>query len=482
MQKVFDDDVAFWSKKLNPVSITLPDPEIFNTLRANLGYVFVNKDGPAIQPGSRAYEAAWIRDGAMTSLSLLRMGYFQEVKEYIDWYAQHIYPDGRVPAIIIIGRNEINPVKEYDSQGEMIFAIWQYYQYTKDRKFLEEKFPVVLQSLKYLEALHKQRVTDEYLNASGDKRRFYNILPNSVSHEGYYPEPGNHSYWDDFWALRGWKDGYSIAKTLGKNDLLKWMASEEKDLSTGTYESMLKTIKDKNINYLPGCAELGDFDTSSTAIAIMVADEMKNLPEPYFSNTFDKYYDTVIQRLNPNWKGSFSPYEIRIVQAFLLMGQKDRAHTLLDYLLTCRRPLPWRQWPEALYFPDYRENGYIGDMPHTWVGSGYVSTIRNLLVYEKDEKLVLADGVNEKWLDSKDGVAIKNFPTIFGTINYQLKKSGNILVLSVSGDAKPKDGFVFPSPIKSAIKKATINNVDVAVQQDQIIKFKELPVEVKLVY
>ena len=49
----------------------------------------------------------------------------------------------------------------------------------------------------------------------GANKPFYGLLPQSISHEGYSAKP-MHSYWDDFFALRGFKDAAFIAKELDK--------------------------------------------------------------------------------------------------------------------------------------------------------------------------------------------------------------------------------------------------------------------------
>ncbi len=54
--------------------------------------------------------------------------------------------------------------------------------------------------------------TDEY--SAPDKRAFYGLLPESISHEGYSSHPV-HSYWDDFFALRGLKDAAMLAGVVG---------------------------------------------------------------------------------------------------------------------------------------------------------------------------------------------------------------------------------------------------------------------------
>ena len=66
-----------WTRQLDRVERELPPAAaaIEQTLRIDtLGYILVNRDGPALQPGSRTYARSWIRDGAMTSTALLQMG------------------------------------------------------------------------------------------------------------------------------------------------------------------------------------------------------------------------------------------------------------------------------------------------------------------------------------------------------------------------------------------------------------------------
>ena len=50
----------------------------------------------------------------------------------------------------------------------------------------------------------------EVARAADEHRACFGLLPESVSHEGYLAQPV-HSYWDDFWALRGFKDAAFMA-------------------------------------------------------------------------------------------------------------------------------------------------------------------------------------------------------------------------------------------------------------------------------
>ena len=48
------------------------------------------------------------------------------------------------------------------------------------------------------------------------------LLPISVSHEGYLAQPV-HSYWDDFWALRGLRDAAYLARACGRESAAETM-------------------------------------------------------------------------------------------------------------------------------------------------------------------------------------------------------------------------------------------------------------------
>src|SRR6185436_8660020 len=127
------DSVAdLWREKLNRVELTVPSKykALSDTVRSNLAYVLINRDGPAIQPGSRAYHRSWIRDGSLTSSALARLGHAEEAKAFVRWFAPYQYPDGKVPCCV--DWRGADPVPENDSHGELIFAIAEVWRYTKD--------------------------------------------------------------------------------------------------------------------------------------------------------------------------------------------------------------------------------------------------------------------------------------------------------------------------------------------------------------
>src|SRR4029453_811816 len=70
---------------------------LIDTLYTSLAHVLMLRDGAILRPGTRAYARSWIRDGAMMSESLLRLGHAEAADAYVRWYATHQFADGKIP-------------------------------------------------------------------------------------------------------------------------------------------------------------------------------------------------------------------------------------------------------------------------------------------------------------------------------------------------------------------------------------------------
>ena len=428
---------SFWKDRLNKVEFHLPPSgdRLINTLRSNLAYILINRDQAGIQPGSRSYERSWIRDGSLTSSALLKLGIHEEVRDFLNWYAGYQYDNGKVPCVV--DRRGPDPTPEHDSHGELIFALYQYYLFTGDTDFLRQRFENVKRAVAYMDNLVSQRTTSEYRDGGAEKQAFYGIFPESISHEGYSDKP-RYSYWDDFWGLKGYKDAVEIARILGKEAYVNTFTVSRDRFRTHLYNSLSLAMQHQQIDYLPGCVELGDFDPTSTAIAIYPVNELRHLPQPQTQKTFDRYYEYFQRRLRPDfaWK-DYTPYEVRLIGTFVYLGQIERAHALLDFFFSDQRPLGWNHWAEVVR-KGYRTPGFIGDMPHTWVGSDFISAVRTMFVYEDelDQSLVIGAGLYADWIDAPGGVRLRYLPTYYGWLDYAIRKSPPGYTVELGGDLK----------------------------------------------
>ena len=137
------------------------------------------------------------------------------MKDFIDWYADHQYENGKVPCVVDFRGPD--PVPENDSHGELIYLIREYFNFTQDTAFLRSKNKNVLKAVEYIESLIAERSTDHYKYGNDSVRAHYGLVPESISHEGYSAKP-MHSYWDDFFTMKGLKDAAEIQKILGETE------------------------------------------------------------------------------------------------------------------------------------------------------------------------------------------------------------------------------------------------------------------------
>jgi hypothetical protein len=465
-----------WRERLNRVAIGVPAPgqPLIAALRTALAHTLITRAGPVLRPGTRSYARSWIRDGAMIAESLLRMGHAGVAADYLRWFAPHQFASGKVPCCV--DERGADPVPEHDSPGELIFLVAEVHRYTRDRRLLEEMWPHVDAAVRYLEALRHSERTEAMLSSNP---AFYGLLPASISHEGYSAKP-MHSYWDDFWALKGYNGAIASARALGRDDAVRRLEAQRDEFRADLMASLDHAVKAHGIAYLPGSAELGDFDPTSTTIAIAPGGELHRLPRDQVLATYERYWREFAERRDGRraWE-DYAPYEIRTVGTFIRLGWRDRAHALLDFFMGDRRPRGWNQWPEVIG-QNPRQPRFVGDMPHGWVSSDFIRAVLDLFAYERegDDALVLAAGVRPEWLDGP-GVSVKHLPTPGATLSYSLRKDGGRVVLRVASTAQaPPGGFVlvWPGP-GSPPANARING-QAAQWQGRELRFRDVPATV----
>jgi hypothetical protein len=484
--QAFDATVAGWNRTLDRVAIELPGEgrRLVDTLKSTLGYILINADGPALQPGPRAYKRSWIRDGALIAAALLRMAHPEEVRAFIEWYAPYQFEDGAIPCCV--DERGADLAVEHDSHGQWIYLLVEYYRFTRDVGLVTEMWPSIVRAVDYIEQLRQKRRTAEYEQPG--KRMYYGLVPESISHEGYIQNPV-HSYWDGLFVLLGLKDATRIATILGEHDRAAEFARMRDEFRSDLYASIARSMERHAIAYIPGAAELGDFDFTSTAIGVDPVGELRHLPERAFAATFEEYYRyfnarNADQTNNPQFE-RYTPYEFRIVGPLIRMGLKEQAHELLAFLLAGQRPAGWNSWAEVVW-RNPRMPGFIGDMPHTWVGGEYIRSVRTLFAYERegDQALVVGAGLLPEWVLDEAGVRVRRLPTHYGTLNYSVRPAGKAeLAVEMSGDVDlPPGRIVLPSPLEEPLLGVTVNGREIETFSEREAVIDQFPATVVLRY
>jgi hypothetical protein len=329
-----------------------------------------------------------------------------------------------------------------------------------------------------MEGLRSKRLTPEY--RTPEKEACYGLLPESMSHEGYMAHPV-HSYWDDFWALRGFQDASAMAGMLGHAAEAARLAVLGETFGRDLRASLRATIAKHGIEYVPGSVEFGDFDPAATSIALSLLDQLALLPRPEIDRTFDKYMAGFRDRERGavDWN-NYSAYEIRVIGALVRLGRRQEALALTRFMLADRRIPAWNQWPE-ISWRDPSGPSFIGDLPHTWISAEYILAVRSLFVYEReaDDSLVIAAGVDPEWLADGFSVGVVNMPTYYGNLSYRMIMQGrDTLSVSISGNLKvPKGGIVVKPPLVRSIRQVEFNGRTVAAFAPESFTCRDCPGE-----
>ena len=466
---------ALWREALNGVHLNVPLPAqpLANTLRTALAHVLITRDGPILRPGTRAYARSWIRDGAMMGDALLRVGRGEVAADFLRWYAPYQFASGKVPCCI--DQRGADPVPENDSAGEFVFLTSEIYRYTHDRTLIARLWPRVQWAMRYLDRQRQSERTPANAAAPG---LLYGLLPASISHEGYAAKP-MHSYWDDLWALKGYNAAIDIADALGETSQAQTWREQRAQFVRDLHASLLASTTAHGIDYLPGAAELGDFDPASSTIALAPAGDLEPIPAKLIAPTFERYWREFVERRDGRrmWE-DYTPYELRTVGSFVRLGWRDRAQELLAFFMADRRPAAWNQWAEVVG-REARKVRFVGDMPHAWIASDYMRAVLDLFAYERssDDALVIAAGIPAAWLAGR-GIAVSGLSTPYGALGYSLRQDGPRTLLHVDAGVRPSaGGIVLPWPGRGAPGATTINGKPAAWREGEL-HIAELPADV----
>jgi hypothetical protein len=288
-----------------------------------------------------------------------------------------------------------------------------------------------------------------------------------------------HSYWDDAWAYRAFRDAAYLAGELGHAGEQARLDALREEFGDDLRASVEASMRRHGIDYVPGCADLGDFDATSTTIALAPTSAAEVLPRAALERTWDRYLENFRARKEGAGWDAYTPYEIRNVGALVRLGRRDEAYECLKYFLADQRPAGWRQWPEVVW-RDARAPRFLGDLPHGWVGSDYIRSVLDMLAYEReeDDALVLGAGVPLEWLDGP-GVTVRGLRTRWGALDFTMRRRGGAVEARLDGALRvPRGGIRLRPPLERGAREAFVNGAPATRGEAGEVVVRALPAEV----
>lgn len=446
---------AAWQARLHRVQFTVGDQRVSNAFYASLAYLFMAQQGDEQFSGPLSERAFWLRDAAYVTNALDVAGYAAQVQQTLRLIASTQFPSGRYPPIIDTQGLPQLPVKtEWDTQGEVIFALVSYAQQNHDLAFLHDVYPGIWRAARFQQA---QLAATRVPALRGTP--FFGILPAGESAEDLYSANWHH-YWDDFWALAGFDKAIQATQMLGfANDVPAW-AQDRNALQQAVLNGIQTLAKPGQPPFIPN----GPEDTTTTAMARSATPaiwpvEALDPASQLVQSSFQLYYDRDIKPYGGaylHYNYHYWPYaDVSLAHAFYRLGRTDQTTQILNWVLNHQTAPNLYAWAEIVRPDNF--SFALGDMPHSWMAAEMVLLIRDMLVREEGQAIAIGP-MPENWLPPGGAVSVRDFPTALGAQSYRLTRSagGATLQLTFSGSTPPA-GYRFRVATDLAAQRYAVN-------------------------
>lgn len=402
-----------WSrKKLGSMKVTTPDSRINEAFEASKNNLLLLVDKEEVTPGPFTYHKMWFRDASYTVTALLKLGFFEDVKRILGFYFRRQKPDG-----FFESQNG-----EWDSNGQVLWTMSQYYLFSGDREFLEKHYAALAKGAEWIFKTRKKTTKDI-------TERHWGLLPAGYSAEHF--GPSNYYYWDNYWGWAGVRDLIAIGKALGKD--VAAMEAENAAYLEDIERSILATQELLGEAYIPSSPYR---KKDSSLIATVAAVYPLQMFAPHRADvqlTLKLIRKRFMQSTAFFHKLLHSGYNVYLTAQVAECYVADRstlALPILEWILD-HASNTWT-FPEAIH-PE-TDGGCMGDGHHGWASAELLHLIRNMLFTEEGDKLVFFPVIHEHWTEIQDAIRVANAHSHFGTLDFSLSNESGVLEFELHGD------------------------------------------------
>lgn len=397
-----------------------------------------DRDIYVVKPGATIYDGFWYRDGSYIVNAFGSAGYNQAAEESL-----RLFWKSMLGAELKMLGQEPNgawshPLTEWDGQGQALWALVRHYELTGDREWLNTVYPAVRRGARWIrEATAQTRVVGD----DGVKPVYYGLLPVGEGEAIGY----GYIYYHNFWAGLGLKKALVAARALGEGADHAWMRNCYDQFTANLRRSLQQAYQRTGENsFLPG----DPFNPGARiwgSLAALYPCEFLDPQDPMMTATLERMEQHSREGLytfvgEPNKDKKMWTYiTTDWAMCYLVRNELGKFHRLFNGYVD--HASPTNAWIEEIWI---KSRIGTGDMPHGWAAADYVLLLRQAFVWEVDNRLHLCWGISPDWLPEEGMLIVKDAPTQFGTLAFQLKRASSSLALRYNlqaraGQAKPEE-------------------------------------------
>lgn len=349
-----------------------------------------------VYPGPYTYKRFWFRDAAFIIDALLCAGLTGRARRALDRFPPRQDMTGYFNS----------QEGEWDSNGQAMWIMERFCAFTGTRPGAQWQTAI----RRGAEWIARKRVP-------AGKAPHAGLMPAGFSAE--HLGPNDFYYWDDFWSVGGLRaaarlmdslDPAGAQEALGEADSL--MASIERALASDRKRLGRAAMPASPYRRLDAGA-IGSL-AAGYPLALFAPDDPRLIDTADFliESCFHQggfFQDMIHSGIN-------AYLTLHIAQVLLRAGDM-RAMDLADRVAELASPTG--QWPEAIH-PATR-GGCMGDGQHVWAAAEWVVMLRNALVREEGDRLIVGSGVPKRWLRPGNRIEFGPAPTVFGPISLDIR-------------------------------------------------------------
>ncbi len=390
---------------LNKVRLNLPDKGLADTFRAATAQILIAAERTGMRKTVISPEPFNCIETATAAAALNRAGQFEAARLLLGSFSQTIGRDGRIADQIDAEGNR-SPPANHEPNGRALFCLMDHFLFTGDLEWLETRaYPIMEPAADHLIRL-----------LEGEKES--SLLPAG--------RPGAaRRYADSFWAIEGLESASRAANLLGKEDKAALYETAGHKLEETLRRSLRDTMERKRISFIPGSPDTGSdggllpMDALSNGACAWPG----NLWPHSFSGAgraFELYYERWF--LDPeggmNVNGSILSAGMEVGLPLLALRMYKYPRIVIEWYGRHFTSAGFHTWGEIIS----RDAGLpdSSGAPSLRAAADYVLLLRNMLVLEEGDYLFLAPGVTIDWFKAQEKIGIRNAPTRFGPVSYQI--------------------------------------------------------------
>lgn len=416
----FAEALAAWRELLSRASaIDIPDKGVHDGLLACLADLFVMREEAAEgyitgMSGTEIYRASNNSEPAIQAICLDQMGYSAEALEGYRISLDQQGKDG----------NWADPSgwahHWWSSSGFKSWFVREHYYLTRDRTFLEEVFPRMLASTRFQEI---RRATTR-VSKAGERPLNYGLLPKGQGDCGLWDDRNYYGVYlpHNIWAVYG--DGVTaeaadILERPERDEVRKMYAAALNDLRDTIQRG---AIEENGHRWIPAVAGK---TSGSRWGALNAAFPCRIFPADH--ELIDGTISKLESRLSPGglplhlgWmeEGLWVAITLdNLAETLLLRNDGDSVAKYLYASLNHATPL--YSWCEERG-KEAGSTQCAGDRQHIYTPIALIRTVRDCFVMEENKGLNLLRGIDRSWLTSGQPVGVKDLPTHFGPVTFEL--------------------------------------------------------------